>query len=75
MAASNLSPPRVVPREEWLAVREAFLLQEKAMTYELDKLRAERRRLPWVKVEKSMCSKDRKAKPRLQIYSGAARAP
>ena len=36
----------------WLAAREAFLLKEKAMTIELDELRAERRRLPWVKVEK-----------------------
>jgi predicted dithiol-disulfide oxidoreductase (DUF899 family) len=52
MAPSNLSPPRVVSREEWLTAREAFLLKEKAMTIDLDKLRAERRRLPWVKVEK-----------------------
>jgi predicted dithiol-disulfide oxidoreductase (DUF899 family) len=43
----------VVSRREWLAARQAFLLKEKAMTHELDKLRAERRRLPWVKVEKS----------------------
>jgi predicted dithiol-disulfide oxidoreductase (DUF899 family) len=53
MAASNLSPPKIVSREEWLTAREAFLLKEKAMTREFDKLRAERRRLPWIKVEKS----------------------
>ena len=52
MATSNLSPPKVVSREEWLAARRAFFLKEKAMTRELDTLRAERRRLPWVKVEK-----------------------
>jgi predicted dithiol-disulfide oxidoreductase (DUF899 family) len=52
MATSNLSPPKVVSREEWLAVRKAFFLKEKAMTHELDALRAERRGLPWVKVEK-----------------------
>jgi predicted dithiol-disulfide oxidoreductase (DUF899 family) len=53
MADSDLAPHRVVPRDEWLAAREAFFLKEKAITHELDKLRAERRRLPWVKVEKS----------------------
>ena len=52
MATSNLSPPKVVSREEWLAARRAFFLKEKAITHELDALRAERRRLPWVKVEK-----------------------
>ena len=52
MATRNLSPPKVVSREEWLAARKALLLKEKAMTRELDALRAERRRLPWVKVEK-----------------------
>jgi predicted dithiol-disulfide oxidoreductase (DUF899 family) len=53
MTASNLSPPKIVSRKEWLAAREAFLLKEKAMSRELDKLRAERRQLPWVKVAKS----------------------
>jgi predicted dithiol-disulfide oxidoreductase (DUF899 family) len=50
--ATNMSSTKVVSREEWLAVRKAFLLKEKAMTRELDALRAERHRLPWVKVEK-----------------------
>ncbi|HEX3864429.1 MAG TPA: DUF899 family protein [Stellaceae bacterium] len=57
MATSNLLPPgcvspSVVSREEWLAARTAFFLNEKAMTHQLDALRAERRRLPWVKVDK-----------------------
>jgi predicted dithiol-disulfide oxidoreductase (DUF899 family) len=52
MAISNSSPPKVVSREEWLAARNAFFLKEKALTHALDTLRAERRRLPWVKVEK-----------------------
>src|SRR6476619_5275219 len=52
MANSGFSAPKVVSREEWLAIRKAFFLKEKAMTHELDALRAERRRLPWVKVEK-----------------------
>jgi predicted dithiol-disulfide oxidoreductase (DUF899 family) len=52
MASSNLTPPKVVSREEWLAARKAFFLKEKAITHELDALRAERRRLPWVKIDK-----------------------
>lgn len=50
---STVSPPKVVSRQEWLGARKALLAREKAMTRELDALRAERRRLPWVKVEKS----------------------
>jgi predicted dithiol-disulfide oxidoreductase (DUF899 family) len=45
-------PPKIVSREEWLAARTALLAKERAMTHELDALRAERRRLPWVAVEK-----------------------
>jgi len=52
MATDTLSPPKVVARQEWLAARKALFLKEKAMTHALDALRAERRRLPWVKVEK-----------------------
>src|ERR1700722_4080061 len=44
---------RIVSREDWLTARKALLVKERAMTHELDALRAERRRLPWVKVEKS----------------------
>jgi len=43
---------RVVTREEWLAARKAHLLKEKELTRLRDKLSAERRALPWVKVEK-----------------------
>jgi predicted dithiol-disulfide oxidoreductase (DUF899 family) len=51
MSMSTLAPAKVVSREEWLAARKALLAKEKAMTRELDALRAERRQLPWVKVE------------------------
>lgn len=43
----------IVSREEWLTAREALFAKERAMTHELDALRAERRQLPWVKVEKA----------------------
>jgi predicted dithiol-disulfide oxidoreductase (DUF899 family) len=52
MTTSTLSPPRIVSRNEWLASRETLFAKEKAMTHALDELRAERRRLPWVTVEK-----------------------
>ena len=39
-------------REEWLAARKQHLAREKAFTGERDKLSAERRALPWVKIDK-----------------------
>ncbi len=45
--------PKTASRADWLAARTALLAKEKAMFRELDALRAERRALPWVKVEKA----------------------
>ena len=42
----------IVSREAWLEARTALLAQEKALTRRLDALRAERMKLPWVKVDK-----------------------
>jgi predicted dithiol-disulfide oxidoreductase (DUF899 family) len=42
----------VVSREEWLGARKALLAKERAMFHALDELRAERRQLPWVGVDK-----------------------
>ena len=42
----------IVSREQWLDARKALLVKERAVTHELDALRAERRQLPWVKLEK-----------------------
>jgi predicted dithiol-disulfide oxidoreductase (DUF899 family) len=42
----------IVSREEWLAARKALLARERAMAHALDALRAERRELPWVRVDK-----------------------
>lgn len=46
-----MKPNRVVSREEWTLARRAHLENEKALTRQRDALAAERRRLPWVKVE------------------------
>jgi predicted dithiol-disulfide oxidoreductase (DUF899 family) len=43
----------VVSREEWVAARQRLLDQEKEFTRMRDRLGAERRALPWVKVEKA----------------------
>src|SRR5689334_8002204 len=43
----------IVSREDWLDARRTLLAQERAMTHQLDALRAARRALPWVKVEKT----------------------
>lgn len=43
---------KVVSKEEWLEARKAHLKAEKEFTRLRDRLSAERRELPWVKVEK-----------------------
>jgi predicted dithiol-disulfide oxidoreductase (DUF899 family) len=44
---------RIVSQDEWLAARKAHLVREKEFTRLRDQLSAERRELPWVKVEKN----------------------
>ena len=41
----------IVSREEWLEARKALLAKEREMTHALDALRAERRALPWVRID------------------------
>jgi predicted dithiol-disulfide oxidoreductase (DUF899 family) len=45
------TPPAVSP-EEWEAAREKLLANEKELTHARDALAAERRRMPWMAVEK-----------------------
>src|SRR5260370_16536907 len=51
-AQSKLHLPRVVSRAEWLVARNQFLKKEKEFTRQRDALRAERRKLPMVKIDK-----------------------
>ncbi len=44
---------RIVSQDEWLAARRQHLIKEKEFTRLRDQLSAERRALPWVKVEKN----------------------
>ena len=43
---------KIVSQSEWTAQRKALLAREKELTVARDRLSAERRALPWVKVEK-----------------------
>src|SRR5438477_2500141 len=53
MSTRTIENPKVVSREEWLAARKQLLAKEKKLTRERDAVAAERRQLPWVKVEKN----------------------
>ena len=45
--------PKIVSREEWLEARRAHLAREKEFSRQRDRLSAERRELPWTRVEKA----------------------
>lgn len=47
-----MQPPKFVSQDEWLAARKAHLRNEKALTRMRDLIAAERRSLPWVRLEK-----------------------
>jgi predicted dithiol-disulfide oxidoreductase (DUF899 family) len=51
MTTMKIAMPEIVSRAEWLAARKELLLKEKSYVREGDALAAERRRLPWVRVE------------------------
>jgi len=53
MSTRTVDDPKVVPGKEWLAARKRLLAEEKQLTRERDAIAAERRQLPWVKVEKN----------------------
>jgi predicted dithiol-disulfide oxidoreductase (DUF899 family) len=44
--------PNIVSQDEWLAAHENLLVREKQLTRERDALATERRRMPWLVVEK-----------------------
>jgi predicted dithiol-disulfide oxidoreductase (DUF899 family) len=52
MTQSTIECPKVVSREQWLTARKELLAKEKQLTRQNDALAAERRNLPWVKVDK-----------------------
>jgi predicted dithiol-disulfide oxidoreductase (DUF899 family) len=53
MSTRTVDNPKIVSRDEWLTARKKLLAREKQLTHERDAIAAERRQLPWVKVEKN----------------------
>ena len=47
-----MNTPPIVSPQEWKAAREKLLVKEKELTRARDALAAERRRMPWMAVEK-----------------------
>src|ERR671936_195660 len=48
----GITTPPIVSRQEWETARHQLLVKEKALTRARDALAAERRRMPWMAVEK-----------------------
>lgn len=68
-----MQPPKVVSQDEWIAARRALLAKEKAHMRDGDALAAERRALPWVKVEADYVF-DTEAGPKTlaELFEGAS---
>ena len=52
MAEENIPHPPIASQDAWLEARRKLLADEKELTKQSDRVNAERRRLPMVKVEK-----------------------
>ena len=52
MTTYDIPHPQIVSREYWLVARKKLLAKEKELTRQYDRVNAERRRLPMVKIEK-----------------------
>src|SRR2546421_3795580 len=50
--ARGIENRKVVPQKEWLAARKKLLVKEKKLSKLRDELNLQRRKLPWVKIEK-----------------------
>ena len=53
MTTSTIPHPPIVSREQWLAERKKLLTNEKDLTKHYDRVNAQRRELPMVKIEKN----------------------
>src|SRR5213078_2374561 len=51
--ASKMNRPKIVSPQEWEAARQQLLVKEKQLTRARDALAAQRRRMPWLAVEKA----------------------
>src|SRR5712671_6788093 len=66
-----MNMPSIVSPQEWETAREKLLVKEKEMTRARDALAAERRRMPWVAVEKAYVFEGPKGKASLlDLFQG-----
>jgi predicted dithiol-disulfide oxidoreductase (DUF899 family) len=71
MSNTSIPHPEIVTSNEWLLARKALLQREKEITQQLDRLRAERRRLPMVKIAKNYIFDGLNGKPTLRdLFEG-----
>src|ERR1700731_1933826 len=52
MPTNTISHPQILSRDQWLTERKKLLADEKELTKHYDRVNAQRRRLPMVKIEK-----------------------
>jgi predicted dithiol-disulfide oxidoreductase (DUF899 family) len=72
MTTGAIPHPRVVSRDQWLAERKTLLAHEKELTKHYDRVNAERRRLPMVKIEKDYVFDGPKGKQNLKtLFNGS----
>ena len=62
MPTSTIPHPPIVSREQWLAERKELLAKEKELTKHYDRINADRRRLPMVKIDKDYVFNGRNGK-------------
>ena len=66
-----MQPHKIVSEQEWLTARKGLLAKEKELTRARDNLSAERRALPWVKVEKPFVFDTQEGKKTLaELFDG-----
>ena len=70
--AGSVPHPPIVSREQWLVERRKLLGHEKDLTQHYDRVNAERRRLPMVKIEKDYVFDDPNGKQNLKtLFQGS----
>jgi predicted dithiol-disulfide oxidoreductase (DUF899 family) len=67
---STVQQPKVVSQEEWLAARKNLLEKEKEFTRQRDALSAQRREMPWARVQKEYVFEAPGGKERLSDLFG-----
>src|SRR5262245_53736094 len=68
-----MKTPPIVSVQEWEAARQQLLVKEKALTRSRDALAAERRRMPWMVMEKTYDFEGPKSKVRLiDLFEGSS---